>query len=84
MKKVILTAAVTGSVTFPSQTSYLPITPDEIAEDAYSAFNNGASVVHVHVRDPETGAPSPSLDLFRETLNKAPVFIQDIGAFYTL
>ena len=70
MKKVILTAAVTGSVTFPSQTPYLPITPEEIAADAYSAYENGASVVHVHVRDPETGKPSPSLDLFKEVLTK--------------
>lgn len=64
--KVIVTAAITGSIHVPSLTPYLPITPDEIADEVVRAHAAGAAVAHVHVRDPQTGKPSPSLDLFRE------------------
>lgn len=70
MEKLIITAALTGSVTLPSQTPHLPITPEQIAEEAYKAWEAGASVVHVHARDPKTGKPTPDLNVFREILTR--------------
>lgn len=68
--KIIVTAAVTGAIHTPTMSPHLPITPDEIAEEAIKAAEAGASVVHVHARDPETGEPSSDLGLFREILTK--------------
>jgi uncharacterized protein (DUF849 family) len=70
MSKAIITAAITGSIHTPSMTPYLPITPKQIADEAVRAYEAGAAVAHIHVRDPETGMPSPSLDLFREVLTE--------------
>jgi uncharacterized protein (DUF849 family) len=66
--KVIITAAVTGNLTTPGQTPYLPITPAQIATACLESAEAGAAIVHIHVRDPETGAPSMALDLYRETM----------------
>jgi uncharacterized protein (DUF849 family) len=52
MEKVVITAAVAGSQTTKEQTPFLPLTPEEIAEEAYRCFNAGASMVHIHPRDP--------------------------------
>jgi len=70
MPKLIITCALTGSAVFPSQTPYLPITPDQIADEAYKACKAGAAVVHVHVRDPKTGMPTADLNVWRENLTK--------------
>ena len=70
MPKLIITCALTGSAVFPSQTPYLPITPDQIADEAYKAYKAGAAIVHVHVRDPETAIPTADLNIWRETLTK--------------
>ena len=67
-RKVIITCAITGSVHTPSMSPYLPITPDEIARQAIDAANAGASILHLHARDPETGFPAPDPDLFMEFL----------------
>ncbi|MGC8658995.1 MAG: 3-keto-5-aminohexanoate cleavage protein [Desulfomonilaceae bacterium] len=69
-QKVIITAAISGAIHTPSMTPYLPITPQEIADDAVRAYAAGAAVCHIHVRDPKTGRPSSDLDLFRETLTR--------------
>ncbi len=66
--KCIITAAVTGGDTVPSQSPYVPITPKEIADEAVRCAEAGAAVVHVHARDPETGEPSSDLELFEEIL----------------
>ncbi|MFO1058935.1 MAG: 3-keto-5-aminohexanoate cleavage protein [Dongiaceae bacterium] len=63
-RKVIITCAVTGSVHTPTMTPYLPITPDEIAKQSIEAAEAGASVIHLHARDPETGKPTPDPDVF--------------------
>jgi uncharacterized protein (DUF849 family) len=63
---VIVTCAVTGAIHTPTMSPHLPVTPDEIAEDAIAASEAGASVIHLHVRDPETGEPVTDLDLFEE------------------
>jgi uncharacterized protein (DUF849 family) len=70
MNKFIVTAALTGAIHTPSMSPYLPITPDQIAEEARRAREAGAAVVHVHGRDPETGRPSADSRLFGEILSK--------------
>ena len=64
--KVIITAAVTGSIHTPTMSPYLPVTPGEIADQAVGAFEAGAAVCHVHARNPETGAPSSDVNLIKE------------------
>ncbi|MBA16864.1 MAG: 3-keto-5-aminohexanoate cleavage protein [Sphingomonas sp.] len=66
--KVIITCAVTGSIHTPTMSPHLPITPDEIAEQALGAAEAGAAMLHLHARDPNTGAPDQSPDLFRQFL----------------
>jgi uncharacterized protein (DUF849 family) len=67
-RKVIITCAVTGSVHTPSMTPYLPITPDEIAKESIAAAEAGASVIHLHARDPKDGRPTPNPDVFMQFL----------------
>jgi uncharacterized protein (DUF849 family) len=62
----IVTCAVTGAIHTPSLSPHLPTTPEEIASDCIDAAEAGAAVVHVHVRDPETGKPVNDTELFRE------------------
>ena len=68
--KKIISAAITGSVHTPTMSPYLPITPKEIADEAVRACAAGAATVHIHVRDPKTGAPASSLDLYKETVTE--------------
>lgn len=67
-RKIILTCAVTGSIHTPSMSPYLPVTPDEIATSAIEAAEAGASVLHLHARDPENGKPSSDINVFRQFL----------------
>ncbi len=69
-RKAIITCAVTGAIHVPSQTPYLPITPEEIAESAIGAAEAGAAILHLHARNPEDGSPTPDPDLFMEFLPK--------------
>ena len=59
--KVIITCAVTGSVHTPTMSEYLPITPEQIAAESVAAAEAGASIIHLHARDPETGSPTADL-----------------------
>jgi uncharacterized protein (DUF849 family) len=68
MKKTIITCAVTGNITRPEQHPALPITPRQIAEACLGAGDAGAAVVHIHVRDPETGKPSMKLAHYAEVM----------------
>lgn len=68
--KVFITCAVTGNLTTPDQTPHLPITPEEIADAALGAAEAGAAVVHLHVRDPETGKPSMALEYYRDVVER--------------
>lgn len=63
-RKVIITCAVTGSVHTPSMSEYLPVTPDQIAEQAIEAARAGASVLHLHARNPADGSPTPNPEVF--------------------
>lgn len=67
-KKVIITCAVTGSIHTPTMSEFLPITPSEIAEGAIGAAEAGASILHLHARDPKDGRPTPDPDVFYEFL----------------
>lgn len=62
--KVIISCAVTGSIHTPSMTDYLPITPQQIADDAVGAAEAGAAVLHLHARDPVTGRPEQTSEAF--------------------
>jgi uncharacterized protein (DUF849 family) len=70
MSKFIVTTAITGSIHTPTMSSSLPITQDEIADEAHQAYDAGAAVVHIHVRNPETGQPTPDTNLFGEVLSR--------------
>ncbi|WP_436643596.1 3-keto-5-aminohexanoate cleavage protein [Microbaculum sp. FT89] len=66
--KVIITCAVTGSIHTPTMTPHLPITPGEIAEASIGAAEAGASIIHLHARDPQDGKPTPDPDVFMQFL----------------
>ncbi|GGA07211.1 MULTISPECIES: BKACE family enzyme [Sphingobium] len=68
MSKVIISCALTGAVHTPTMSPHLPVTPDEIAQQAIEAAEAGASVLHLHARDPETGRPTPDPDVFMQFL----------------
>jgi uncharacterized protein (DUF849 family) len=60
--KVIISCAITGSIHTPSMSPHLPVTPDQIADQAVEAAKAGAAILHLHARVPETGQPSQSPD----------------------
>jgi uncharacterized protein (DUF849 family) len=63
-RKVIITCAVTGAIHTPTMSPHLPITPDEITSEAIAAAEAGASILHLHARDPETGQPDQTPEAF--------------------
>jgi len=67
-RKVIITCAVTGSVHTPSMSPHLPLTPDQIAEQAIDAAKAGAAILHLHARDPQDGRPSFDPQVYRRFL----------------
>jgi len=67
-RKVIITCAVTGSVHTPTMTPYLPITPDDIARESIAASEAGASIIHLHARNPKDGSPTPDPNVFMQFL----------------
>jgi uncharacterized protein (DUF849 family) len=69
-RKVIITCAVTGSVHTPSMSPYLPITPEQIADQAIDAAQAGAAILHLHARDPLDGRPSFDPAVYRQFLPK--------------
>ncbi len=68
--KVIIMAAITGSIHTPTMSPHLPITPKEIADEAVRAYEAGAAACHVHARDPRTGQPSPDVNLYKEIVTR--------------
>lgn len=67
-RKVIITCAVTGAVHTPTMSPHLPVTPDEIAAGAIGAAEAGAAIIHLHARDPQTGAPTGAPEVFERFL----------------
>lgn len=76
-KSVIITCAPTGGIHTPTMSEYLPITPAEIATASIEAAEAGASIIHLHARDPETGKPDPRPEIFQQFL---PVIKQSTDA----
>lgn len=66
--KVMITAALTGAVTHKDISEYIPLTPEEIAQDAYNCWKAGAAIVHLHMRD-EQGKGSMNPDYFKKTID---------------
>lgn len=75
MKPTILTCAVVGSGPTRKDNPAIPYTPAEIAASTIEAAKAGATIAHIHVRHPETGAPSMELEYYRETVER----IRDSG-----
>ena len=69
-RPVIISCALTGSGDTTGASPYVPVTPEQIAREALAAHAAGAAIVHVHVRDPQTGAPSRDLALYREVVGR--------------
>ncbi|MER9249948.1 3-keto-5-aminohexanoate cleavage protein [Mesorhizobium sp. M0590] len=69
-RKAIVTCAITGSIHTPSMSPYLPITEDDIVSQALAAAEAGAAIIHLHVRDPETGRPSSDAERFERVVDR--------------
>ena len=66
--KVIISCAITGGIHVPTMSDALPITPEEIAKQSIDASKAGASILHLHARDPENGKPTSDPDIFMKFL----------------
>jgi 3-keto-5-aminohexanoate cleavage enzyme len=79
-RKVIITVAPTGSVPTRADTPYLPVSAREVVEETLRSYDAGAAVVHLHARDPETGRPTATLEVFRAYLDgirsRCPIITQ--------
>ncbi len=68
-EKIIITVAPTGSIPTRKDNPHLPITPEEVAKETRRAYETGASVVHLHARNPDTGEPTSDIQVFRDYLS---------------
>jgi uncharacterized protein (DUF849 family) len=89
MDKLIITAALTGNITLPTQTPNLPITPQQIVDDAVKCAEAGAASIHIHARDPKTGQPTTDTAIYKEiaTLMKQrteAIFVPTTGGTATM
>ncbi|MEI9425344.1 3-keto-5-aminohexanoate cleavage protein [Mesorhizobium sp. Cs1299R1N1] len=69
-RKVIITCAVTGGAHTPTMSPHLPITPEQIADQAIDAVAAGAAIVHFHARNPADGRPTPDPDIYAPAIEK--------------
>ena len=69
-REVFITCAVTGSGSTQDRSPHVPRSPEQIANSAIDAAKAGAAVVHCHVRDPESGAPSRKVAYYREVTDR--------------
>ncbi len=81
MRKIILTCAVTGGVHTPSMSPHLPVTPAQIAQSAIEAAEAGATIVHLHARDPQSGRPTQDPAVYARFL---PTIARDCPAIINL
>jgi uncharacterized protein (DUF849 family) len=89
MDKLIITAALTGNITLPTQTPYLPFSPEQIVAEALKCVEAGACSIHVHARDPKTGKPTTEPVIYRQiaTLLKSKtnaIFVPTTGGTMTM
>jgi len=75
---VIITCALTGGAKYNPKHPYVPVTPEEIADSAIASAKAGAAVAHIHVRDPETTAPSQDVALYQEVVERIRAADTDI------
>ncbi len=79
MSKLIITAALTGAEVTKDLQPALPVTPDEIAQEAFQCYQAGASIVHVHARDAQ-GNPTQDFAVYKEIIDKigalCPIIVQ--------
>jgi 3-keto-5-aminohexanoate cleavage enzyme len=68
MEKLIITAAITGSRITREITPHIPLTPEEIVQSAYECWQAGAAIVHIHVRDPDTGLATQDVEIFKQVV----------------
>lgn len=74
-RPVIVTCALTGGAELSGKNTAVPVSPEQIATSAVEAAKAGAAIVHIHVREPETGRPSMRFELYEETVKR----IRDAG-----
>ena len=79
--KVIITCVMTGGIHVPTMSDYLPVTPEEIAQQSIDAANAGASILHLHARDPENGRPTSDPEIFNKFL---PVIKEETDAIINI
>ncbi|MHC1761301.1 MAG: 3-keto-5-aminohexanoate cleavage protein [Negativicutes bacterium] len=77
-KKLIITAALCGAGTSREASPYVPISPDEIAQDSVACVKAGAAIIHIHVRD-EAGKNSMATDLFVEVVGRVRKALAEAG-----
>lgn len=70
MEKMIISVGITGSRITRQQTPYIPILPAEIAQSGIEAWRAGASILHIHVRDPKTGLGTQDYSIFKEVVDR--------------
>lgn len=68
--KIIITAALTGATTMKEQNPAVPYTAEEFFEEARRCYEEGAAIVHIHAREPQTGKPTSELDIVRPIVEK--------------
>ena len=66
--KVIISCAMTGAIHTPTMSDYLPITPEDLVRQGVDAAEAGATILHLHARDPETGMPTGNPDVYQQFL----------------
>ncbi|GIT24129.1 MAG: hypothetical protein CM1200mP41_01730 [Gammaproteobacteria bacterium] len=76
--EVIVTCAVTGAGDTVDKHPAIPVTPEQVASAAIEAADAGAAIVHIHVRDPETGAGSRDIELFRQSVEQVRASGRDV------
>jgi len=88
-EKVVISAALSGGGTMKHMNEAVPYTPEEFAEEAYKAFNSGATVVHIHARDIDQGGmPTPDMNIIRPTIeairDKCPELLINMSSAITV
>ncbi len=67
-EKLVITAAITGSRIMREKAPYIPYTPEEIVQSSMECWRAGASIAHIHVRDPKTGFGTQEIELFQRVV----------------